>query len=192
MPKVIITDGPGAGEEFPIERAVIAGRLPSNGIPLKDKKSSREHAKIYKQGQDYAIVDLNSSNGTEVNGQKVTKRVLKDGDEIVIGTVTMRFELLEADKPKPKVERKSMDAAFEEATSEERTGAQAAPAAGGDGGVQLSASHKPLQFNKVSAGRNMFGFDLSQMSDTAQLLTKLGIFVLFLLIAWFSYNAATG
>ena len=190
MPKVIITDGPGAGEEYLLERAVIAGRLPSNGIPLKDKKSSREHAKIYQQGQDYAIVDLNSSNGTIVNGQKVTKRVLKDGDEIVIGTVTMRYELLEADKPKPKVERKTMDAAFEQAATEKKAGAQAAPAAGG--GVQLSASHKPLQFNKVSAGRSMFGFDLSQMSDTAQLLTKIGVFVLLLLIVWFSYNAATG
>ena len=190
MPKVIITDGPGAGEEYLLERAVIAGRLPSNGIPLKDKKSSREHAKIYQQGQDYAIVDLNSSNGTIVNGQKVTKRVLKDGDEIVIGTVTMRYELLEADKPKPEVERKTMDAAFEQAATEKKAGAQAAPAAGG--GVQLSASHKPLQFSKVSAGRNTFGFDLSQMSDTAQLLTKIGVFVLLLLIAWFSYNAATG
>ena len=189
MPKVIITDGPGAGEEYPIERAVIAGRLPSNGIPLKDKKSSREHAKIYKQGQDYAIVDLNSSNGTEVNGQRVTKRVLKDGDEIVIGTDTMRYELLEADKPKPKVERKSMDAAFEEATSEKKAGADAAPAA--DGGIQLSASHKPLQFNKVSAGRNMFGFDLSQTSDATQLFVKIGVFVLFLVIAWLSYKAAT-
>ncbi|MHC4342635.1 MAG: FHA domain-containing protein, partial [Planctomycetota bacterium] len=63
MPKVVITEGPGSGKFYDIEHAVILGRLDTNDIPVQDKKASREHAKIYRQGQQFAIVDLNSSNG---------------------------------------------------------------------------------------------------------------------------------
>ncbi|MFQ5845260.1 MAG: FHA domain-containing protein, partial [Planctomycetota bacterium] len=114
MAKIVITDGPGTGEEYGIDRAAILGRLPSNDIPLRDKKSSREHAKIYRQGKDFAIVDLNSSNGTFVNGRKVTKRILRDGDEISIGAVSMRYEI-EAPEAPAQAQRRSLDEAFEAA-----------------------------------------------------------------------------
>jgi pSer/pThr/pTyr-binding forkhead associated (FHA) protein len=78
LPKVVITEGPGSGKFYDIEHAVILGRLDTNDIPVQDKKASREHAKIYRQGQQFAIVDLNSSNGTFVNDEKITKRILKD------------------------------------------------------------------------------------------------------------------
>ena len=94
MPKVIIKQGPGTGNEYTIEQAVILGRLDTNDIPVHDAKASREHAKIYRQGEQYAIVDLNSSNGTFVNGEKITKRILKNGDEISIGTVRLVFFIL--------------------------------------------------------------------------------------------------
>ena len=88
----MITDGPGSGTSFELVQAAILGRLDSNDIPVKDTKASREHAKIYKQGERYAIVDLNSSNGTFVNGAKITKQLLDTGDVIEIGTVRMVFE----------------------------------------------------------------------------------------------------
>ena len=93
-----MTEGPDAGREYTIEQAAILGRLNSNDIPIQDANASREHAKIYKQGNRFAIVDLNSTNGTMVNGQRVTKRVLKEGDVIGIGVVHMRYELLPEEK----------------------------------------------------------------------------------------------
>jgi pSer/pThr/pTyr-binding forkhead associated (FHA) protein len=43
-------------------------------------------------GSDVVVADLRSTNGTKVNGAPVTERVLEDGDEITVGTTTLRFE----------------------------------------------------------------------------------------------------
>jgi hypothetical protein len=68
------------------------GRLPECGVVLGDPNVSRRHAEIRRQGRDVVVVDLNSTNGTRVNGMPVQERVLEDGDEVVVGTTSMRFE----------------------------------------------------------------------------------------------------
>ncbi|MGQ0612854.1 MAG: FHA domain-containing protein [Planctomycetaceae bacterium] len=175
MPKLIVTEGPNTGAEFNVGKAVILGRLETNDVPIQDGKASREHAKIFQQGSDYAIVDLNSSNGTFVNGQKITKRVLKPGDEIAIGLVQLRFDLAmdekkRADAPK----RKSLDEAFESGAKPKDApgGAGAATPSGAPGDVKFR-NHQPLQFRKVKPGRSLLGFDLSQMGDDAKLILTL-------------------
>jgi catechol 2,3-dioxygenase-like lactoylglutathione lyase family enzyme len=71
---------------------VTIGRLPESTIVVNDPNASRRHAEIRRVGNDVVVVDLDSTNGTRVNGATVTQRQLSDGDQIVIGTTVLRFE----------------------------------------------------------------------------------------------------
>ncbi len=68
------------------------GRLPECSIVLSDPNVSRRHAEVRRQGADVVVADLRSTNGTRVNGVPVRERVLQDGDEITVGTTSIRFE----------------------------------------------------------------------------------------------------
>jgi hypothetical protein len=68
------------------------GRLPESDVVVSDPNASRRHAEIRRAGNDVVLVDLNSTNGTRVNGATVRERKLADGDQIVIGTTVLRFE----------------------------------------------------------------------------------------------------
>jgi pSer/pThr/pTyr-binding forkhead associated (FHA) protein len=190
--RVRIVEGPGSGQNYEIEEAVILGRLPTNDIPVEDAKASREHAKIYRQGGRFAIVDLNSSNGTTVNGKPITKQVLEHGDVIAIGLVAMEFEdpEEEARKDAATPQRKSLDDAFDSASKD---GGAATAGAGGAGTPEIvMGSHKPLQFNRVKAGRPLLGFDLEQMSPTARLVISISLVLLFAGLIYASYMLAAG
>lgn len=185
MPKVVITEGPETGKEYTIDQAVILGRLDSNDIPIHDRKASREHAKIYRQGDRFAIVDLNSSNGTFVNGEKITKHILAEGDQIRIGVVSLRFEDPEAEaahRARPSG-RKSLDEAFESA--DRRSAGGAAPEAGHDRIVLTG--HQPLQYHRIKRGNPVLGFDFDQLSDTARLVLYVGLVVVFGLLIYLGY-----
>ncbi|SRR5579884_905332 len=68
------------------------GRLPESTIVLNDPNASRRHAELRRVGNNVVLVDLGSTNGTRVNGAAIRERTLADGDEITIGTTTLRFE----------------------------------------------------------------------------------------------------
>ncbi len=68
------------------------GRLPESAVMVTDPNASRRHAEIRRVGNDVVLVDLNSTNGTRVNGATIRERKLADGDQIVIGTTVLRFE----------------------------------------------------------------------------------------------------
>lgn len=67
------------------DRELTIGRSAGNAILLHDKESSRIHAAIRFAGENRKIVDLNSSNGVFVNGERVRDAALKNGDQIQIG-----------------------------------------------------------------------------------------------------------
>ena len=71
---------------------ITIGRLPESAVMVTDPNASRRHAEIRRVGTDVVVVDLNSTNGTRVNGANVRERKLVDGDQIVIGTTVLRFE----------------------------------------------------------------------------------------------------
>jgi len=187
--KVRIVEGPGAGTDFEIDQAAILGRLDTNDIPVQDPKASREHAKIYSQGSKFSIVDLNSVNGTFVNGDQITKHALEDGDRITIGKVTMVFEnpedeALKAAAPK----RKSLEEAFDTARDEKPKGGS-----GGSGTPEIvMASHKPLQFSKVQAGKPLLGFDMDQLSPTGKLVMWAIIIAVVSVLAYLSFALVAG
>ena len=71
---------------------LLIGRLGACDITVDDRNVSREHAEVQPHGAGYVVVDLGSTNGTSVNGEVIGESTLVHGDEIGIGTVTLRFE----------------------------------------------------------------------------------------------------
>jgi adenylate cyclase len=76
------------------------GRAPSNQIVLADEKVSRRHAFIHAQDRsEFWLVDLGSSNGTYLNGRRVTQSIaLRDHDRIEIGPFTLLFRQPQASR----------------------------------------------------------------------------------------------
>jgi hypothetical protein len=75
------------------EEPNIIGRLEHCRIMITDSNTSRQHAEIKRAGSGFAVNDLGSTNGTFVNGERVTAdRRLADGDIITVGAVSLRFE----------------------------------------------------------------------------------------------------
>lgn len=71
---------------------ITIGRLPESTVVVSDPSASRSHAEIRRMGSDVIVVDLNSTNGTRVNGASIQERTLEDGDEVVVGSTVLRFE----------------------------------------------------------------------------------------------------
>jgi hypothetical protein len=73
------------------DRVVTIGRLPDCDITITDSNVSRHHAEIRPRGDGFVLVDLGSTNGSRVNGVRVTERELLDGDEIALGNTRLIF-----------------------------------------------------------------------------------------------------
>lgn len=67
------------------------GRMKGNTLTLDDASVSISHAKITRKGAEYFLKDLNSTNGTMLNGQSINEARLKDGDQIKFGEVIAIF-----------------------------------------------------------------------------------------------------
>ena len=81
------------GDRFVLgETVVTIGRMPDSVMTLEDPNVSRNHAEIRPSGGGFVLADLGSTNGTKINGVKVSERVLQDGDELTFGSTTLRFE----------------------------------------------------------------------------------------------------
>ncbi|MGH2675095.1 MAG: FhaA domain-containing protein, partial [Actinomycetota bacterium] len=82
----------GDGQEWTLdrERSVI-GRLSGSEIEIEDPGASRRHAEIRRQGEEYVVVDLGSTNGTLVNDSPISEATLEDGDRITIGRTVLEF-----------------------------------------------------------------------------------------------------
>ena len=74
-----------------LETPVTIGREDDNSIQLNDERVSRFHSKIQEDGDRIILTDLDSTNGTRVNGRPVQLRVLRPGDQIAIGRCLLIF-----------------------------------------------------------------------------------------------------
>ncbi|GEM_PF-571867 len=75
----------GNPETFPLEEKVTIGRNPKNRIRIQDSKASNFHCEIVREGPGYLLRDLNSTNGTRVDGKLVDELDLYHGSVIAIG-----------------------------------------------------------------------------------------------------------
>jgi pSer/pThr/pTyr-binding forkhead associated (FHA) protein len=101
MPKLVIA---GIVHELSDELVTI-GRSPDNTIVIYDASVSGRHAQLQRAGETYRIKDLDSTNGTRVNGIPATDTVLRFDDRIRFGGVEARFEPdTRGTQPLPKLE----------------------------------------------------------------------------------------
>jgi pSer/pThr/pTyr-binding forkhead associated (FHA) protein len=94
MPRlVILSEGlTGKAHELKVERTTI-GRVEDNAFPIPEASVSSHHCEILLRGSDIVLRDLNSTNGTFINGQQLTgEAVIKSGQIIRLGQVEMRLE----------------------------------------------------------------------------------------------------
>ncbi len=86
------------GGEFPVAagREIVIGRSNELDVVLVEDMVSRKHAKIACSSDALLIEDLGSTNGTFVNGEKIKRARLKEGDRVLIGTSIVRVALTDA------------------------------------------------------------------------------------------------
>ena len=73
------------------QRRVVIGRSRDCDLQLSDANVSRRHAELRQEGASYWIVDLSSTNGIEVNGKRVKRAKLRDGDKVTLGSTAVVF-----------------------------------------------------------------------------------------------------
>ena len=100
-PALVFLSGELIAVPIPLEREeVILGRALEADVRVNDTKVSRRHAKINKvlkeSGEvEYVLTDFGSRNGILVNGQRVARAALENGDKITVGEHILRFDLLD-------------------------------------------------------------------------------------------------
>lgn len=91
MPSLFVIQGRDQGKRYELDQAtLILGRDAGCMIQLNDTEVSRQHAEIH-PGTDVELVDLDSSNGTFVNGDRVGRKLLASGDRIQLGRTLMIY-----------------------------------------------------------------------------------------------------
>lgn len=87
LPTLVIKEGPAGGEPLQLDQdEFVIGRDPSADVVLDSPGVSRRHARLTRKDAGYQLEDLGSSNGTFVNGQRISAaQPLQDGDEIRLG-----------------------------------------------------------------------------------------------------------
>jgi adenylate cyclase len=93
-PRLTLRGGGGEVVEYPLGQSNVLGRSTTASVRLADREVSRKHSQIDREGGEYVLRDLGSSNGTFLNGKRIYGPAkLRDGDEVMIGTSRMEFRL---------------------------------------------------------------------------------------------------
>jgi len=110
MPKlVVLSEGlTGRSYELKVEKTTI-GRLDDNAFQIAEQSVSSHHCEVLLKGDDVLIKDLNSTNGTYINGEKITEKVLKPGQILRLGQIEVRLEADGTSAASAPTEKKKMD-----------------------------------------------------------------------------------
>lgn len=117
-PCLVVLSGSEIGRVFAIGGTkTLIGRGPECELRLQDDSVSRKHAKLVLQGGVMMLKDLDSTNGTYVNGERCKLRALEDGDRLQIGSVTiLKFSL--QDELEERLQQHLYDAATRDALTQ--------------------------------------------------------------------------
>jgi len=104
----------GRSHELNVDRTTI-GRVEDNTFQIADASVSSHHCEVHLRGSDIVIRDLNSTNGTFINDNKIEESVLKPGQKLRLGQVELKLEVegapaVSSTAPAPAPARKQVDA----------------------------------------------------------------------------------
>ncbi len=106
---VLLSEGlTGRTYDLKAEQTTV-GRVPDNAFQIPETSVSSHHAEILLKGHEVLVRDLNSTNGTFINGEKVSEAVLKPGQILRLGMVEMRLESGEVAPPSTASQKKLLD-----------------------------------------------------------------------------------
>jgi pSer/pThr/pTyr-binding forkhead associated (FHA) protein len=89
---VLLSEGfNGRTYELKVDKTTV-GRVSDNAFEIPEASVSSHHAEILLRGSDVVVRDLGSTNGTYINGEKITEAVLKPGQTLRFGTVELRLD----------------------------------------------------------------------------------------------------
>jgi pSer/pThr/pTyr-binding forkhead associated (FHA) protein len=91
MPRLVIMKGPGIGRDHAVATECVVGRATDVDFVIEDPGASRRHLRVSRAGDGYVVEDLGSRNGTLVNGARVQRQSLTDGDQIRVGGTEIVF-----------------------------------------------------------------------------------------------------
>ncbi len=104
---VLLSQGlTGQTHELKVDKTTI-GRVDDNTVPIAEPSVSSHHCEILIKGAEVVVRDLNSTNGTFINGEKIAESVLKPGQILRLGQIEMRLET--GASPAPAASMKTTD-----------------------------------------------------------------------------------
>ena len=139
--------------EYAVGHVLRIGRLPDNTVIIDNPAVSSHHARIVRDGDEFVLEDLQSTNGTFVNETRVTRQTLQDGDVVLVGKHKLVFDRRAGEEPAvpPEAEpmlsnqgdtvlldtkkHRALVARLEEAQARAGNGAGSAPGIKGDAGL---------------------------------------------------------
>jgi Nif-specific regulatory protein len=92
MPRLVVHEPGGVTSSMQVDGELRIGRDPEMEVVLADSKVSRHHATIVRDDAGWVVCDAESRHGTFLNGERVTRHALRDGDQLQIGSTVLRFE----------------------------------------------------------------------------------------------------
>jgi DNA-binding NtrC family response regulator len=91
---LVLVNGPQSGQSFAVGQALRVGKAPDNDVVLDHPTVSRNHLALRRQGNDFLVQDLGSTNGTFIDGAQVKEGFLRPGALLEVGDVQLRFQPL--------------------------------------------------------------------------------------------------
>ena len=102
MAKLVVLTQSMAGRSYDLatERTTV-GRVEDNAFQIAEPSVSSRHCEILLRGEEVVVKDLNSTNGTFINGEKISEGVLKPGQTLRLGNIELKLDAPGAPAPAP-------------------------------------------------------------------------------------------
>jgi pSer/pThr/pTyr-binding forkhead associated (FHA) protein len=93
MPRLVLLSEGFAGRTYDLKtETTTVGRVSDNAFEIPEASVSSHHAELVLQGNDVLVRDLNSTNGTFINGERVAEAILKPGQVLRFGTIELKLD----------------------------------------------------------------------------------------------------
>ena len=91
--QLVVIEGTGRGDAIALRDEVVVGRSPDSTLDIDDDYASGKHARFYRDEESWIVADMGSTNGTVVNGLRITRPTrVGDGDVVRVGRTSIKVE----------------------------------------------------------------------------------------------------